>query len=81
MHHISTSLLLILSTDVTGGSAGIGGAPLIHHSPGRPRGSSVGDGSAMENGVTSRSGARARALMSDHWEQAYSDTGESYYVE
>ncbi|KAM4610612.1 membrane-associated guanylate kinase, WW and PDZ domain-containing protein 3 [Polymixia lowei] len=68
---------------LSGGSAGVSSsAPPVRQSPFRPRCSSGGNGSAMENGgVSSRSGARSRALMPDHWEQAFSDPGEPYYID
>ncbi|XP_071333150.1 membrane-associated guanylate kinase, WW and PDZ domain-containing protein 3 isoform X2 [Trachinotus anak] len=69
---------------LSGGSAGVSGSILpTHRSPGRPRAySSGGDGHAIENGIIgSRSGARVRAVMPDHWEQAFSDPGESYYID
>ncbi|XP_071754913.2 membrane-associated guanylate kinase, WW and PDZ domain-containing protein 3 [Centroberyx gerrardi] len=67
------------SEEDSGGSAIV---PPVHPSPGRPRGSSRGDGSVMENGgIGSRSGARLRALMPDHWDQAFSDPGEPYYID
>ncbi|KAM6977180.1 membrane-associated guanylate kinase, WW and PDZ domain-containing protein 1 [Aplochiton taeniatus] len=61
----------------------------IHPSPCRSRGSrgsSGGDGSGMENGGVSNSRVGrvprgARGLMPDHWEPAFSDSGESYYVD
>ncbi|XP_040902407.1 membrane-associated guanylate kinase, WW and PDZ domain-containing protein 3 [Toxotes jaculatrix] len=67
---------------LSGGSAGVSSSvPPSHRSPGRPRASSSGgDGCAIENGIIcSRSGARVRAVMPDHWEQAFSDPGESHY--
>ncbi|XP_026222939.1 membrane-associated guanylate kinase, WW and PDZ domain-containing protein 1 isoform X3 [Anabas testudineus] len=62
------------------GSAGLSSRiPVVHRSPARPRASSSsGDGRAMENGI---SGARIRGVMPDHWEQAFSDPGESHYVD
>ncbi|XP_018530040.1 membrane-associated guanylate kinase, WW and PDZ domain-containing protein 3 isoform X1 [Lates calcarifer] len=64
---------------LSGGSAGLSS----HRSPGRPRASSSGgDGGAVENGIIgSRGSARVRAVMPDHWEQAFSDPGESYYID
>ncbi|XP_029361712.1 membrane-associated guanylate kinase, WW and PDZ domain-containing protein 1 isoform X1 [Echeneis naucrates] len=69
---------------LSGGSAGVSGS--IHpsyRSPGRPRAySSGGDGPAVQNGIIgSRSGARVRAVMPDHWEQAFSDPGDSLYAD
>nr|XP_043894747.1 membrane-associated guanylate kinase, WW and PDZ domain-containing protein 1 [Solea senegalensis] len=66
---------------LSGGSAG--GINSSHRSSGRPRASSSGgDGSFIENGVIgSRRGARVRAAMPDHWEQAFSDPGESLYLD
>ncbi|XP_008276372.1 membrane-associated guanylate kinase, WW and PDZ domain-containing protein 2 [Stegastes partitus] len=69
--------------DDSGGSAGVSSSiPLCHRSPGRPRASSSGgDGRVIENGIIgSRSGARVRGVMPDHWEQAFSDPGESLYI-
>ncbi|XP_039863866.1 membrane-associated guanylate kinase, WW and PDZ domain-containing protein 1 isoform X2 [Simochromis diagramma] len=68
----------------SGGSAGVSSSiPLGHRSPGRTRASSSGgDGHVIENGIiSSRSGARVRGVMPDHWEQAFSDPGESVYIE
>ncbi|XP_032377348.1 membrane-associated guanylate kinase, WW and PDZ domain-containing protein 1 isoform X3 [Etheostoma spectabile] len=68
---------------LSGGSAGVSSSvPPSHRSPGRPRASSSGDGRAIENGVIgSRGGARGRGVMPDHWEQAFSDPGESHYID
>ncbi|XP_031701062.1 membrane-associated guanylate kinase, WW and PDZ domain-containing protein 1 isoform X1 [Anarrhichthys ocellatus] len=68
---------------LSGGSAGVSSSiPTSHRSPGRPRASSSGDGRVLENGIIgSRSGARVRGVMPDHWEQAFSDTGESHYID
>ncbi|XP_068453317.1 membrane-associated guanylate kinase, WW and PDZ domain-containing protein 3 isoform X2 [Clinocottus analis] len=68
---------------LSGGSAGVSSSiPTSHRSPGRPRASSSGDGRVVENGVIgSRSGARVRGVMPDHWEQAFSDTGEPHYID
>ncbi|XP_078111715.1 membrane-associated guanylate kinase, WW and PDZ domain-containing protein 3 isoform X1 [Sander vitreus] len=68
---------------LSGGSAGVNSSiPPSHRSPGRPRASSSGDGHAIENGIIgSRSGARVRDVMPDHWEQAFSDPGESHYID
>ncbi|XP_023260910.1 membrane-associated guanylate kinase, WW and PDZ domain-containing protein 3-like isoform X1 [Seriola lalandi dorsalis] len=69
---------------LSGGSAGISGSILpTHRSPGRPRAySNGGDGCAIENGIIGiRSGARVRAVMPDHWEQAFSDPGDSHYID
>lgn len=68
----------------SGGSAGVSSSiPLGHRSPGRTRASSSGgDSHVIENGIiSSRSGARVRGVMPDHWEQAFSDPGESVYIE
>ncbi|XP_070400951.1 membrane-associated guanylate kinase, WW and PDZ domain-containing protein 1 isoform X4 [Nothobranchius furzeri] len=67
-----------------GGSGGVRrGNPAVHRSPGRPRASSSGGvGHVAENGIIgSRRGARIRGVMPDHWEQAFSDPGESLYIE
>ncbi|XP_070696371.1 membrane-associated guanylate kinase, WW and PDZ domain-containing protein 1 [Pempheris klunzingeri] len=71
------------SEDDSGGSAGVSSSiPPIHRSPGRPRASSSGNGRAIANGIIcSRSGARVRGVMPDHWEQAFSDPGESHYID
>ncbi|XP_040008138.1 membrane-associated guanylate kinase, WW and PDZ domain-containing protein 1 [Xiphias gladius] len=72
------------SEDDSGGSAGVSsGVHPSHRFPGRPRASSSGgDGCPIENGINgSRSGARVRAVMPDHWEQAFSDPGESHYID
>ncbi|PWA31875.1 hypothetical protein CCH79_00006472 [Gambusia affinis] len=63
------------------GSAGVS-IPIGHRSPGRPRASSSGgEGHGVENGIIgSRRGARIRGMMPDHWEQAFSDPGESLYI-
>nr|XP_046251543.1 membrane-associated guanylate kinase, WW and PDZ domain-containing protein 1 isoform X2 [Scatophagus argus] len=68
---------------LSGGSAGVSSrVPPIHRSPGRARASSSGDGHAIENGIiSSRSGARVRGVMPDHWELAFSDPGESHYID
>ncbi|XP_078025961.1 membrane-associated guanylate kinase, WW and PDZ domain-containing protein 3 [Epinephelus lanceolatus] len=67
---------------LSGGSAGVSSVPPSHRSPGRPRASSSGDGRIIENGIIgSRSGARLRGVMPDHWEQAFSDPGESHYID
>ncbi|XP_029911726.1 membrane-associated guanylate kinase, WW and PDZ domain-containing protein 2 isoform X2 [Myripristis murdjan] len=68
---------------LSGGSAGVSsGVPPVHQSPGRPRRSSGGDGSAVESSVIGgRGGTRLRALMADRWEQAFSDPGEPYYID
>ena len=68
---------------IPGGSAGVSSSVHpIHRSPGRPRASSSGDGRAVENGIIGgRSGARVRGVMPDHWELAFSDPGESHYIE
>ncbi|XP_043975201.1 membrane-associated guanylate kinase, WW and PDZ domain-containing protein 3 isoform X2 [Gambusia affinis] len=69
------------SEDDLGGSAGVS-IPIGHRSPGRPRASSSGgEGHGVENGIIgSRRGARIRGMMPDHWEQAFSDPGESLYI-
>ncbi|XP_042265432.1 membrane-associated guanylate kinase, WW and PDZ domain-containing protein 3 isoform X1 [Thunnus maccoyii] len=68
---------------LSGGSAGVSSS--IHpsyRSSGRPRASSGGDSHAIENGIiSSRGGARVRGVMPDHWEQAFSDPGESHYID
>ncbi|XP_041656379.1 membrane-associated guanylate kinase, WW and PDZ domain-containing protein 2 isoform X2 [Cheilinus undulatus] len=68
---------------LSGGSAGLSSSiPHSHRSPRRPRASSSGDGHVVENGIIgSRRGARVRGVMPDHWELAFSDPGESLYVE
>ncbi|XP_051280961.1 membrane-associated guanylate kinase, WW and PDZ domain-containing protein 2 isoform X2 [Dicentrarchus labrax] len=68
---------------LSGGSAGVSSsAPPFHRSPVRPRASSSGDGRAIENGIIgSRSGVRVRGVMPDHWELAFSDPGESHYID
>ncbi|XP_070765905.1 membrane-associated guanylate kinase, WW and PDZ domain-containing protein 3 [Enoplosus armatus] len=68
---------------LSGGSAGLSSSvPPSHRSPGRPRASSSGDGRAIENGIIGgRGGARVRGVMPDHWEQAFSDPGESHYID
>ncbi|XP_029993661.1 membrane-associated guanylate kinase, WW and PDZ domain-containing protein 2 isoform X3 [Sphaeramia orbicularis] len=66
---------------LSGGSAGVSGSvPFGRRSPGRPRASSGGDGRVIQNGVIG--GRRgARGVMPDHWEQAFSDPGESNYID
>uniref|UniRef100_A0A1A7XRS8 Si:ch211-66g24.1 n=1 Tax=Iconisemion striatum TaxID=60296 RepID=A0A1A7XRS8_9TELE len=67
-----------------GGSGGVRrSTPLVHRSLGRPRAASSGGvGHITENGlIGSRRGARIRGVMPDHWEQAFSDPGESLYIE
>lgn len=79
--HVTIKVIL---TVITGGSAGVSSSiPLGHRSPCRTRASSSGgDGHVIENGIiSSRSGARVRGVMPDHWEQAFSDPGESVYIE
>ncbi|XP_044066883.1 membrane-associated guanylate kinase, WW and PDZ domain-containing protein 2-like isoform X3 [Siniperca chuatsi] len=68
---------------LSGGSAGLSSSvPPSHRSPGRPRASSSGDGRVIENGIIgSRSSARLTGVMADHWEQAFSDPGESHYID
>ncbi|KAK2851744.1 hypothetical protein Q5P01_008020 [Channa striata] len=67
------------------GSAGPNSrVPVVHRPPGRPRAASSGggDGRAMVNGIISnRSGTRIRSAVPDHWEQAFSDPGESHYID
>ncbi|XP_029290782.1 LOW QUALITY PROTEIN: membrane-associated guanylate kinase, WW and PDZ domain-containing protein 2-like [Cottoperca gobio] len=64
---------------LSGGSAGVSSSvPPSHRSPGRPRASSSGDGRGI---IGSRCGIRLRGVMPDHWEQAFSDPGESHYRE
>lgn len=74
-------LTLLHAAVITGGSAGLSSRiPVVHRSPARPRASS--SSGAMENGIVgSSSGARIRGVMPDRWEQAFSDPGESHYVE
>uniref|UniRef100_A0A3B5QB53 Membrane-associated guanylate kinase, WW and PDZ domain-containing protein 2-like n=2 Tax=Xiphophorus maculatus TaxID=8083 RepID=A0A3B5QB53_XIPMA len=69
------------SEDDLGGSAGVS-IPIGHRSPSRPRASSSGgEGHGVENGIIgSRRGARIRGMMPDHWEQAFSDPGDSLYI-
>ncbi|XP_017265182.1 membrane-associated guanylate kinase, WW and PDZ domain-containing protein 1 isoform X2 [Kryptolebias marmoratus] len=77
----------INSEDDSGLSGGSGGVrssiPLGHRSPGRPRASSSGgENHVIENGIIgSRRGGRIRGVMPDHWEQAFSDPGESLDIE
>ncbi|XP_038579739.1 LOW QUALITY PROTEIN: membrane-associated guanylate kinase, WW and PDZ domain-containing protein 1 [Micropterus salmoides] len=68
---------------LSGGSAGLSSSVTpSHRTPGRPRASSSGDGRVVENGIIiSRSGVRVRGVMPDHWEQAFSDPGESHYID
>ncbi|XP_020560488.1 membrane-associated guanylate kinase, WW and PDZ domain-containing protein 2 isoform X3 [Oryzias latipes] len=68
---------------LSGNSSVIHNIPFGHRSPGRPRASSTGeDGFPLENGfISSKSGARIRGVMPDHWEQAFSDPGEPLYIE
>ncbi|XP_047196041.1 membrane-associated guanylate kinase, WW and PDZ domain-containing protein 1 isoform X1 [Hippoglossus stenolepis] len=76
--------MFLLLTIIAGGSAGLSSSVRpSHRSPGRPRASSSGgEGSPIVNGIIiSRSGARVRAVMPDHWEQAFSDPGESHYID
>ncbi|KAK6308226.1 hypothetical protein J4Q44_G00214970 [Coregonus suidteri] len=62
------------------GSAGISNAHPISLSPCRSRGSSGGYGSAMENGHGSTS-ARVPAVMPKNWEEAFSNSGEPFYID
>nr|XP_020467458.1 membrane-associated guanylate kinase, WW and PDZ domain-containing protein 2-like isoform X2 [Monopterus albus] len=67
-----------LSGDSAGHSSSI---PTVRRSPGRPRASS-NSGHAIENGIiSSRGGARVRGVTPDRWEQAFSDPGESLYID
>ncbi|KAM8863933.1 membrane-associated guanylate kinase, WW and PDZ domain-containing protein 3 isoform 3-T3 [Spinachia spinachia] len=68
------------SEEDSAGSAGVGSSiPTSYRSPGRPRASSQGDGHVVENGIVGSAGVRG--AMPDHWEQAFSDTGESHYID
>ncbi|XP_076023016.1 membrane-associated guanylate kinase, WW and PDZ domain-containing protein 3 [Genypterus blacodes] len=68
---------------LSGGSVGVSSSvPPGHRSPGRPRSSSRGNGTATQNGIIgSRGVARLRSVTPDHWEQAFSDPGESLYTD
>ncbi|XP_028308707.1 membrane-associated guanylate kinase, WW and PDZ domain-containing protein 2 isoform X2 [Gouania willdenowi] len=69
---------------LSGGLAGVSSSfPPSHHSAGRPRASSSGgDGRVMQNGVIGgRSSGRIRGVIADPWEQAFSEPGESLYIE
>lgn len=76
-------IILFLVTVITGGSAGVSSrVPPLHRSPNRARASSSGDRFVIENGIIgSRRGAGVRGVMPDHWELAFSDPGESHYIE
>ncbi|XP_026187178.1 membrane-associated guanylate kinase, WW and PDZ domain-containing protein 2 [Mastacembelus armatus] len=65
------------------GLSGNSSVPPFHQSSGRPRAASnSGDGHTMENGIiSSRGRGRVRGVMPDHWEQAFSDPGESHYID
>ncbi|KAM3617489.1 uncharacterized protein V6R79_006876 [Siganus canaliculatus] len=71
------------SEDDSGLSGVNSSIPLTHRSPGRPRASSSSDGRTLENGIigNSRSNARVRGVMPDHWELAFSDPGEPHFVD
>ncbi|XP_052419046.1 membrane-associated guanylate kinase, WW and PDZ domain-containing protein 3 isoform X2 [Carassius gibelio] len=58
---------------LSGGSAGASSAPAPTSSPSQSRDSSGGDGSALENGLGPRRGAR------QNWEMMYSDSGNADY--
>lgn len=76
--------ILIAFPVATGGSGGVrNNIPPSRRSPGRPRASSRGgDGHVIENGIIgSRRGGRIRGVMPDHWEQAFSDPGETVDIE
>ncbi|XP_067269399.1 membrane-associated guanylate kinase, WW and PDZ domain-containing protein 3 isoform X3 [Pseudorasbora parva] len=62
---------------LSGGSAGASSAPAPTSSPSQSRHSSGGDGSALENGLGPRRGARVTG--SENWEMMYSDSGNAYY--
>ncbi|XP_058639988.1 membrane-associated guanylate kinase, WW and PDZ domain-containing protein 1 isoform X9 [Onychostoma macrolepis] len=62
---------------LSGGSAGASIAPAPTSSPSQSRDSSGGDGSALENGLGPRRGARVTG--SENWEMMYSDSGNAYY--
>ncbi|KAM9856009.1 membrane-associated guanylate kinase, WW and PDZ domain-containing protein 3 [Aulostomus maculatus] len=68
---------------LSGGSAGVSSS--IHpsyRSPSRLQAPNGRDGHAVENGVIGgRGGASVRGVMPDHWEQAFSDPGESHYID
>ncbi|XP_056102619.1 membrane-associated guanylate kinase, WW and PDZ domain-containing protein 1 isoform X4 [Rhinichthys klamathensis goyatoka] len=62
---------------LSGGSLGASSAPVPTSSPSQSRNSSGGDGSALENGLGPRRGARVTG--SENWEMMYSDSGNAYY--
>ncbi|XP_077080465.1 membrane-associated guanylate kinase, WW and PDZ domain-containing protein 3 isoform X3 [Siphateles boraxobius] len=62
---------------LSGGSLGASSAPVPTSSPSQSRNSSGGDGSALENGLGPRRGARVTG--SENWELMYSDSGNAYY--
>ncbi|KAK2898873.1 hypothetical protein Q8A67_010291 [Cirrhinus molitorella] len=62
---------------LSGGSAGASSAPAPTSSPSQSRDSSGGDGSALENGLGPRRGARVTGP--ENWEMMYSDSGNAYY--
>ncbi|XP_055024318.2 membrane-associated guanylate kinase, WW and PDZ domain-containing protein 3 isoform X1 [Misgurnus anguillicaudatus] len=62
---------------LSGGSAAASSVPAHTSSPSQSRHSSGGDGSALENGVGHRRGARVTG--SENWEMIYSDSGNPYY--
>ncbi|KAJ4919379.1 hypothetical protein JOQ06_022676, partial [Pogonophryne albipinna] len=70
--------MLVVVSDIAGGSAGLSSSvPPPHHPPGRPRASSSGGESrGFESGMIGR---RLRGVTPDLWEQAFSDPGDSYY--
>lgn len=84
VEYVMNVCILIVFPVSTGGSGGVrSSVPLGHRSPGRPRASSSGgDSHVIENGVIgSRRGGRIRGVMPGHWEQAFSDPGESLDIE
>ncbi|XP_039528094.1 membrane-associated guanylate kinase, WW and PDZ domain-containing protein 1 isoform X4 [Pimephales promelas] len=62
---------------LSGGSLGASSARVPTSSPSQSRNSSGGDGSALENGLGPRRGARVTG--SENWQMAYSDSGNAYY--
>uniref|UniRef100_A0A8C1XEJ3 MAGI family member, X-linked b n=1 Tax=Cyprinus carpio TaxID=7962 RepID=A0A8C1XEJ3_CYPCA len=62
---------------LSGGSVGLSSAPAPTSSPTQSRDSSGGDGSALENGLGPRRGARLTG--SENWEMMYSNSGNAYY--
>ncbi|KAK5864136.1 hypothetical protein PBY51_001099 [Eleginops maclovinus] len=65
---------------LSGGSAGVSSSvPPPQRYPSRPRASSSGGESrGLENGIIGRR-PRLRGVTPDHWEQAFSDPGDSHY--